>query len=129
MYQTICCVDGTTFKPYFENMRQLMLDKFSASELIVVNRADGLRSEDSQQYVHNCVRQASRVADIAYEYADGSVAYDEILDELPFNLDADVVEIGDQDFGVWYLDISQNPEKYDGKKVRFTAQVCQTPVW
>lgn len=127
IYQTICCVDGTTFKTYFENMRQLMLDKFAVSELIVVNRADGLRSEEAQQYIHNCVRQASRAADIAYELADGSVSYDEIPDELPFDLDADIVEIGDQDYGVWFLDVTQEPQKYEGKTVRFTAQVCQTP--
>lgn len=127
VYQTICCVDGTTFKPYFENMRQLMLDKFAAAELIVVNRADELRDQESRQYVHNCVRQASRSADIAYEYRDGSVEYDDIPDELPFDVDADVVEIGDKDFGIWYMDIGEDPEKYNGKTVRFTVQVCQTP--
>ena len=71
-----------------------------------------------------CIRDR---CDIAYEYADGSVAYDQLPDELPFDINADVIEIGDEDFGVWYLDASEDPEKYAGKTVRFTAQVCQTP--
>ncbi|MEG0804425.1 MAG: hypothetical protein RSF90_05670, partial [Pygmaiobacter sp.] len=29
--------------------------------------------------------------------------------------------------GLWYMDITDNPESYSGKTVRFKAQVCQTP--
>ena len=72
------------------------------------------------------MRQASRKCDIAYEFADGSVAYDDIPDPLPFDLNAPVVEIGDEDFGIWYMDCQDEPEKYTGKTVRFLAQVCQT---
>ena len=58
--------------------------------------------------------------------ADGSVAYDDIPDPLPFDVDAPVIEIGDDDFGIWYLDCQEDPQKYAGKTVRFLAQVCQT---
>lgn len=126
LYQTIGTADANTFRMYFDNMRQLFLDKFAQCELLVVNRANGLTEED-QEFVHKAVRQASRRCDIAYEYADGSVAYDQLPDELPFDINADVIEIGDEDFGIWYLDASEDPEKYAGKTVRFTAQVCQTP--
>ena len=126
VYQSICLADANTFQMYFNNMRQLFLDKFSKSELLIVNRADKLTDQDKEM-VHKAVRQASRRCDIAYEFEDGSVTYDEIPDELPFDLNADVVEIGDEDYGIWYLDISENPRKYAGKTVRFTAQVCQTP--
>ena len=71
-------------------------------------------------------RQAPRRCAIAYEYADGSVAYDDIPDPLPFDIDAPVIEIGDEDFGIWYLDCQEDPQKYAGKTVRFLAQVCQT---
>ena len=127
VYQTICTADGTTFRTYFENMRQLMLEKFAASELLVVNRAEAVSSSDDRDYIHKAVRQASRRCDIAYEYSDGSVEYDDLPDELPFDIEADVIDIGDEDFGIWYLDASEDPDKYNGKTVRFTAQVCQTP--
>ena len=126
IYQTICTADGTTFRMYFENMRQLLLEKFAASELLVVNRAEAVSSSDDREYVHKAVRQASRRCDIAYEFADGSVAYDDIPDPLPFDIDAPVIEIGDDDFGIWYLDCQEDPQKYVGKTVRFLAQVCQT---
>lgn len=127
VYQTICSADGTTFKPYFDNMRQLMLEKFAASELLVVNRAEAVASAEDREFIHKAVRQATRRCDIAYEHADGSVEYDELPDELPFDIEAPVIEIGDNDYGIWYMDASEDPDKYVGKTVRFTAQVCQTP--
>ena len=72
------------------------------------------------------VRQASRKCDIAYEFADGSVAYDDIPDPLPFDVNAPVIDIHDDDFGIWYMDCQDEPQKYTGKTVKFLAQVCQT---
>ena len=50
------------------------------------------------------VRESSRKCDIAYEFADGSVAYDDIPDPLPFDINADIIDIPDDDFGIWYMD-------------------------
>ena len=127
VYQTIATADASTFRMYFDNKRQLFLDKFSQSELLIVNRAEAVNNPQDKEFIHKAVRQASRRCDIAYEYTDGSVEYDQIPDELPFDLEAPVVEIGDEDYGIWFLDASEDPEKYAGKTVRFTAQVCQTP--
>ncbi len=124
IYQCIMTADGTTFDSYFANMRQLMLDKFASSELLVINRAEAITDKMA---VHKAVRQASRRCDIAYEYADGSVAYDDIKDELPFDINAPVIQLKDDEFGRWYMDASETPEKYKGKTIRFKAQVCQTP--
>ena len=127
VFQTIAVADGPTFLMYFDNMRQLVLDKVSYSELLVVNRAEAVESDEAHMAIHKAVRQASRSCDIAYEYADGSVAYDEIPDPLPFDIHAPVIQVGDEDFGIWYMDCNESPDKYEGKTVQFTAQVCQTP--
>ena len=58
--------------------------------------------------------------------ADGSVAYDDIPDPLPFDINADIIDIPDDDFGIWYMDCQDEPQKYTGKTVKFLAQVCQT---
>lgn len=123
VYQCIMTADGTTFESYFANMRQLMLDKFASSELLVINRAEHITDKVA---VHKAVRQATRRCDIAYEYADGSVAYDDIPDELPFDISGDEIRLKDDEFGIWYLDASENPAKYKGKTICFKAQVCQT---
>ena len=128
IYQVIATADGTTALTYARDnaMRSLMLDKIARSELIVFNRAEKVNNDEARQELHRLVRQVSRRCDIAYEFADGSVAYDDIPDPLPFDVDALVIEIGDDDFGIWYLDCQEDPQKYVGKTVRFLAQVCQT---
>ena len=68
------------------------------------------------------VRGASRRSDIAYEYADGNVQYDDIEDPLPFDVNAPVVEIGDDDYAEWYRDMSEEPKKYENKVVRFKCR-------
>lgn len=129
VYQCIATADATTALTYArENaMRALLLDKIARSELIVFNRAEAVSTDEAHQELHKLVRQASRRCDIAYEFTDGSVAYDDIPDPLPFDLEAPVIEIGDEDFGIWYMDCQDEPAKYAGKTVRFLAQVCQTP--
>ena len=54
------------------------------------------------------------------------MAYDDIPDPLPFDINADIIDIPDDDFGLWYMDCQDEPQKYTGKTVKFLAQVCQT---
>ena len=128
VFQCLATADGTTIKTYAGDnaMRALLLDKLRASELLVVNRAEAVNDDESRQLIHKLVRQASRRCDIAYEFKDGSVGYDDIPDPLPFDINAPVVEIPAEFFGVWYMDCMDEMEKYDGKTVKFLAQVCQT---
>ena len=128
IYQSLATADGTTIKTYAGDsaMRSLLLDKLRGSELLVVNRAEAVNDDESRQLIHKLVRQASRRCDIAYEFKDGSVAYDDIPDPLPFDVNAPVIDIHDDDFGIWYMDCQDEPQKYTGKTVRFLAQVCQT---
>lgn len=128
IYQCLATADGTTIKTYAGDnaMRSLLLDKLRPSELLVVNRAEAVNDDESRQLIHKLVRQASRRCDIAYEFKDGSVAYDDIPDPLPFDVNAPVIEIPPEFFGVWYMDCMDDPKKYNGKTVKFLAQVCQT---
>ena len=45
---------------------------------------------------------------------------------LPFDINAPVIDIPDDDYGIWYMDCQDEPQKYAGKTVKFLAQVCQT---
>ena len=74
---------------------------------------------------HKIVRGISRRPDIAYEYTDGDVEYDEIEDPLPFDLNAPVIEIKDEDYALFYRDITEEPKKYAGKTVKFKGQVAR----
>lgn len=74
--------------------------------------------------LHKIVRGISRSAQIAYEYTDGSVAYDDIEDPLPFDINAQTIKIEDRDFAIWYRDLAEDMKKYNGKEVKFKALVA-----
>ena len=102
-------------------MRQLCFDKMIDAEMIVLNRTpDDIDKEE----IHKIIRGATRRAAIVYDYPDGHVEYDDIEDPLPFDIDAPVIEIKDTDYAIWYRDLSEDMEKYEGKSVKFKGMVC-----
>lgn len=122
IFQNMMFADANTFVNYNANMRSLMFDKLSSCEMIVLNRTpDNVDKEE----IHRIVRGVSRRATITYDYPDGHVEYDDIEDPLPFDLDADVVEIEDDDYALWYRDIGEDMQKYNGKKVKFKGIVAR----
>ncbi len=119
VYQEFCFADARTILNYNANMRQLVFDKLQSCELAVFNRFD--RSMDKME-LHKLVRTANRRSEIVYEHADGNIEYDDIEDPLPFDINAPVIMIGDADYAVWYRDMNEDLEKYDGKTVMFTGR-------
>lgn len=112
-------IDAQTFLTYNDNIRQLMYDKLKRCTVACFNQPD---ETTDKELIHKIVRGASRKADIAYQYPDGHTEYDMEEDALPYDLDAPVVEIEDYDFAIWSRDITDAPDKYDGKTVHFKVQ-------
>ena len=48
------------------------------------------------------------------------------MEEPPYDVNADVIQLEDIDYGLWYLDANENKERYDGKKVRFRAKIMKS---
>ena len=119
--QEVMFADATTFMTYNANMRNLVMDKLMGVQMVVFNRmAPG---QDVMPF-HKLARAANRRIDILYDYTDGTTKFDEIEDPLPFDINAPVIEIKDEDYALWYRDVSEEPQKYDGKTVHFKGQVA-----
>ena len=119
--QEVMFADSTTFLAYNANMRNLVMDKLVGSQMVVFNRLE--KGADVMPF-HKIARAASRRIDILYDYTDGSTEFDEIEDPLPFDINAPVIEVKDEDYALWYRDVTEEPQKYDGKTVYFKAQVA-----
>ena len=122
IFQNMMFADAKTFLNYNANMRQLMVDKLQDCEMIVLNRTPEVIDK---QEIHRVVRSVTTRASITYDYPDGHVEYDDIEDPLPFDIDAPIIDIKDQDYAVWYRDLAEDTEKYDGKTVRFKGSVAR----
>ncbi len=117
--QTITTVDATTFEMYMANMRQMMMEQIGFTELVIFNRCT---AETKKNSFRKSVRTLNRRAQVVYESENGEDGIEDEI-ELPYNLEAEVIEIEDDDFGIFYLDALDALEKYVGKTVNFTAMV------
>ena len=123
LYQIMTFVEASTFEPYARNMGQLMMEKITNADLLVFNRAtpelrEALRKRN--------LRMVNRRADIYFENVDGSSEDYLTGDECPFDLNQDVIDIPDEDYGVWFVDVMDHPERYAGKLVHMKLVMCHS---
>ena len=122
VYQQMTFFDTTTFDSYNANIRSLVVDKVTDTEMVIFNRVP---IGADQMPLHTVIRAINRRCDIAYEYTNGKVVYDDIVDPLPFDVNADVIEIQDNDYALWYRDCTEEMDKYDGKIIKFKGLVAR----
>ena len=119
--QEVMFADSTTIMAYNANMRNLVMDKLVGAQMVVFNR---LQPGADTLELHKLARAANRRIDILYDYLDGTTAFDDLQDPLPFDINAPVIELKDEDYALWYRDVTEEPQKYDGKTISFKAQVA-----
>jgi uncharacterized membrane protein YcgQ (UPF0703/DUF1980 family) len=116
--QSLATVDSTSFDLYLNNMRAMMQDQVFAADVVIFNRTE----EDTDRgHLRRMIKNINRKAQIVYERSDGTI--DERPEELPFDINQEVIELTDADYAIWYMDATENYKKYDGKKVHFKALV------
>lgn len=124
IFQCVMAADCSTFQLFNANMRSLMFDKLSACEMVVINRTT---PDADREDIHRIVRGVNPRAEIVYDFPDGRIEYDDIEDELPFDVDASVIEIDDKDYAIWYRDMGEDLAKYHNKTVKFKGLVARDP--
>ena len=119
--QQITIIDASTFPMYYTNMKSLLAEMLRKSEMIIFNRCDGI--EDLSAYKRN-VKAINQQADIIFEDANGEV--NQIFeDDLPYKLDAPIIELDNEGYGIWYLDSLDNLDRYIGKTIQFVGMVVR----
>ena len=122
-FRKFVLADAGTFLTYNNNMRALAADKLREATVVIFNRCT---DKTDRLGLHKVVRAASRQVPIFFELPDGTEVPDDIPDELPYDLNADIVEIQDRDYAEWERDISEEPEKYEGKILRLHGFVVKS---
>ncbi|MCR4739586.1 MAG: GTPase [Lachnospiraceae bacterium] len=115
----IATVDASSYDSYLNNMKQMMTRQFTYADLVAFNRC----SDDLDlPYYKRTVRAINRRSQVIFEMKDGTINND-VKEELPYDINADIITIEDDDYGIWYLDTFDNLDSYAGKAVRFKGMV------
>ena len=113
--QIIDLVEAPTFELYLKNMHKYMADGLKEADMVIFNRCDENTRKSNYRRAVKGINSGVR---LFFENLDGTTD-DGVSDEdLPYDMKADPIVISDDDFGTFYLDALEHPDRYDGKTIR-----------
>ena len=99
-----------------------MMSHFKMADLVIFNRCDDNTNMGS---FRRSIKAVNPRAQVGFERADGKeMEQDELL---PYDVNAEVIKVEDEDYGIWYIDAMERPEVYEGKTVEMRVQVQRSP--
>ncbi len=126
IYQQITILDGSTLNLYLANMKPLLRAMLRGSELVICNRCDGVSDEVLTAY-RRTIRAMCQKGQLVLEDEEGEIQQEMLEEDLPYDVNAPVIRIEPEDFGLWYFDCMDVPSRYEGKTVEFTGMVLKSP--
>ncbi len=122
--QQVTMVDASTFQLYMNNMKSLFMDMARDSDLIIFNRSSMDMPLDNYR---RSIAIVNPQATIVFEDMDGEQIEDIYDGKMPFDVTAPIIDVEPIDYGMLYMDMSENQERYNGKTVRFQAKAKKSP--
>ena len=119
--QKLTTVDVSTFQMYLTNLKPLFVEMVRGAELVLFNRCEDLKPLPGYR---RSVKVVSPQAEVIFEDEEGEIE-NIFEDDVPYDLKAPVIQIAREDYGIWYVDMMENPDRYKGKTVEFTAKVLK----
>lgn len=120
IYQSITLIDAKAFGVQWANMKSIMAEMVKNVDMVVFNRCEA--GMDLGSY-RRSMKALNSALQIVFEDKNGDMM--SIAEQLPYDINADIIEVDDCDYGIWYMDVSERPEVYKGKTVRFKGQVLK----
>ncbi|MDD6436093.1 MAG: GTPase [Clostridiales bacterium] len=120
--QSIAHIDASTFQLYQQNMMSLFADIARNAELIIFNRC---QSDMPLAGYRRSIKVVNGGCDVQFEDESGE-PMNIFSDTVPYDLTKDIVDIDDADFGIFFIDLRDNPDRYRDKKFRFKGRVMKS---
>ena len=122
--QEIVTVDASCFQIYMQNLnlKSIFMEMVQHADMVMFNRC---RPEDPLPSFRRSIKVVNPACDVLFENEEGEIN-NIFEDAMPYDLDADVIDIEDADYGIFYVDMEDHPERYRGKTVRFKGRVLKS---
>ena len=125
IFQTIMTVNAQTFDLYMNNMRSLAVEMFKIAEMVVINRCS---AQSPRATWRRSIKAVNRRTQIMFDFEDGveDIGEEDPDAALPYDMDSDEIILEDEDFGIWFVDIMERPEAYEGKTITMKAHIFKS---
>ena len=117
--QTLTFFDASKFKLHINNMKQFVFNHVVNAEVCVLNRAEN----EDLLFLRNNLKGINQKLEIIFEDSKGEIM-NKIEDQL-FDT-SKPLEIADSDYGLWYMDALDNPNKYENADITLKVKYAST---
>ena len=114
MAQTLTSIDGSSFRLMVANLRQFMFYHIKYAEVVIINRF----SSEDLVYLRNNMKGMNQRVEIIFEDENGNVTNK--INQSLFDT-SKPLDISDIDYGLWYMDAVDNPDKYEGCQIELNS--------
>lgn len=121
MYQIITILDGSCFSLYLNNIKTAAMALLTNTDMVIFNRCDD--ATDLVLY-QRTVRSVNPKCDIVFENRDGNEMECPEPD-LPYDVKQSKIDICDENFCTFYLDLQEHPDRYVNKEITFVVNVMR----
>ena len=121
--QLIYFIDASTFGVYFTNMRQKFVDVIQRAGVVAFTKVTDAKTQ-LEPY-----RSALKIINPNTMYMilnEDMKAFDAFEEPLPYDIEAPVIEIKDEDYATFYIDTFDHKDRYEGKVVEYNTQVFKS---
>lgn len=119
MYQIITILDGANFGLYLNNLKSQSMALLMNTDMVIFNRC---RPDTDLVRYQRTVRSVNARCTLVFEDGKGNELECPEPD-LPYSLDTDPIEITDEVWGSFFLDLQEHPKRYVNKSIRFLMQI------
>lgn len=121
IYQFINFINFETFPVYFANMRQMYLNVVKEADVVVFINVKDSDKEKLETY-SSSFRLTNQNAQYMIMDKQGRLS-DAFKVILPYDIEAPIIKINDDDYGIFYIDTFDHKEQYEGKVVDMNVMV------
>jgi uncharacterized membrane protein YcgQ (UPF0703/DUF1980 family) len=115
-------VDAETFESYFNNMKSIFADMLRSSTSVIMNRCT---REDNFKFYKDSIKRTSPQCEIMYVSDEEGILDIMLEEDLPYSLTDSVIVLDKDTYVTWYIDMIDNPDRYEGKVVEYIAQAAR----
>lgn len=119
--QKLTTVDASTFQMYLTNLKPLFVEMVRGAEMVLFNRCTDIKPLAGYR---RSVKVVSPRAEVIFEDDEGEIE-NIFQGDVPYDMNAPIIQIRPEDYGIWYVDAMENQDKYREKTVEYTARVLK----
>ena len=118
--QILTTVDASMFKLQINNLKQFVFNHISITECAIFNR---FGNDDDYLFIRNNIKAINPRVELIFEDNNHEVV--EFDDVELFDLNQDIFDISDFNYGLLYMDDGDNPNKYENKNIRIKVKYLE----